>query len=97
MKKYTPEEIEQMSDDALKEIHQHTMLCDNDHEEHIFLCGFNSGFHAKCEDLSKNKINNKNGILSESLSFLDYTFATRLKSFVSKIQIKNQMGFEEKK
>ena len=61
MKKYTPEEIEQMSDDALKEIHQHTMLCDNDHEEHIFLCGFNSGFHAKCEDLSKNKINNKNG------------------------------------
>jgi hypothetical protein len=37
-----------------------------------------------------------NGVLADVMPCLDYTFATRLKSFVSDIQTNDQMGFEER-
>lgn len=49
---YTSEEIEKMAEDALKEIHQHTTLCVNENEEHIFLCGFNAGIRNKVKEFS---------------------------------------------
>lgn len=37
-----------------------------------------------------------NGVLADVMPCLDYTFATRLKRFVSDIQTTDQMGFEER-
>jgi len=47
--------------------------------------------------IDKSKLEAKgNGVLADVMPCLDYTFATRLKSFVSDIQTNCQMGFEER-
>lgn len=47
LSKKEPIDIETEAKKALDEIHQHTTLCFNEHEENIFLQGFNCGFKQK--------------------------------------------------
>jgi hypothetical protein len=41
------EMLEQKAKEALQEIHNHTTLCVDEDEEHIFICGYNAGYNAK--------------------------------------------------
>jgi hypothetical protein len=41
------DKIEELSNESLKEIHEHTTLCATENEEHIFLVGFNEGFNKQ--------------------------------------------------
>lgn len=43
----TDEEIQYMAVNALCDIHQHTQLCIDEIEEHIFVTGFFNGFKTK--------------------------------------------------
>lgn len=45
---------------------------------------------------SSNKQSSERGVLAQALPCIDFTFATRLKSFVSDIQCHDQPGYEEK-
>jgi hypothetical protein len=47
----TPEELERMADDALKDINTHAMLTSGEDEEHIFLCGYCAGYREKVGSL----------------------------------------------
>ena len=44
------EELENIADEALNKIHEHTTLCTTEEEKHIFLCGFNEGLRHEISD-----------------------------------------------
>jgi hypothetical protein len=46
MKEYTPLEFEKMAKESLDELHEHSYLCDTEHEEDIFETAWITGFRT---------------------------------------------------
>ncbi len=82
MRKVTDTDIETKAD----EVEASTSWCDN--------MSFVEGAMWMRGQLTESKPSD--GVLASRISCIDYTFATRLKSFVSDVQVNDQMGEEEK-